>query len=405
MQGMIGDQETGRSRPWLGVAIALLVLLMLFVAEVATSTDVESDLGIAVSIVLVGLISGVLVARRPGHPVSWLLAAAAMAGGFAGVSAEGLPRGLTELSGWQAFLAIVGGPTWYALLFLVLVLLPLLFPTGSPLSPGWQWVGWLGGASLSVMSFLWATQDSFCSDPSDEGCRVVADNPIGITGIGNPEESFMGEVFYGLMLICAVAALVSLVLRYLRADPVQRHQIKWVGYALGLFFVFTLGVDVIWVGALGGDEPPGYGVIQQLLWVLIPASIAVAILRYRLYDIDRIVSRTVSYAVVALVLAAVYVGGVIGVQAVLPASNDLAVAASTLLVAALFTPLRRRVQRWVDRRFNRSRYDAAAIVEAFSTRLRDAVDLSAVTRDLGAVVERTMQPVMANVWVRSDAGS
>ncbi|MGH8946161.1 MAG: hypothetical protein ACRDVL_08430, partial [Acidimicrobiia bacterium] len=389
-----GDAPT---RPWLGLAIALTVTLMLVGSEVAADTDTESEVGIAASIVLVGLISGFMVAKRPRHPISWLLTFAAISGGLAALSAEVLPPGVTELTWWQAILAIISGPTWLGLLFAVLVLIPLLFPTGSPTSPRWRWVGWLGGAALVVMSLMSMTQESFCTHwSSDDHCLASVDNPIGITGIPNPEQTATGAVFFGLLLICAVAALISLIIRYRRSGPVQRHQIKWVAFSLGLYFAFSLVVDGLW-GEVLGRPLVGYWVwvIQQLLWVLIPASIAVAILRYRLYEIDRIVSRTVSYAVIAVVLAAVYVGGVLSVQTVLPASDELAVAASTLVAAALFSPLRRRVQRWVDRRFNRSRYDAAEIVEAFSSRLRDAVDLSVVTRDLGMVVEETVAPATA----------
>ena len=399
------EPSSDSTRPWLGLAIALAVILMLVGSEVASDTYVETEVGIAAAIVLVGLISGFMVAKRPGHPISWLLTFAAFTGGFAGLGAELLPPGLTQVTWWQAVLSIISGPAWYALLFTVLVLIPLLFPTGSPTSPAWRWVGWLGGAALAVISLMWMTQEFFCTDlgPNDGECLARVDNPIGITGMANPEEEGMGGIFFGLMMLCAVAALVSMVIRFRRSGTVQRHQIKWVAFSLGLFFGFILIVDMLWIETLGHSEPPGYWVLQQMLWVLIPASIAVAILRYRLYDIDRIVSRTVSYAVIALVLAAVYVGGVLSVQTVLPASDNVAVAASTLVAAALFSPLRRRVQRWVDRRFNRSRYDTAKIIDAFGSRLRDAVDLSVVTRDLGMVVEETVAPATAAVWLRGEA--
>ena len=169
-----------------------------------------------------------------------------------------------------------------------------------------------------------------------------------------------------------------------------------MAFSVGLFIAFSLFVEAIWIGLLDRAELPAYSLIQQVLWVMIPVSIAVAILRYRLYEIDRIVSRTVSYAVIALVLGAVWVGGLLALQTILPASGDLTVATSTLVAAALFSPLRQRVRVWVDRRFNRSRYDAGLIFEAFTSRLRDAVDLPTATDDLMAVVRATVEPTTAS---------
>jgi hypothetical protein len=364
----------------------------------------EREFGILLAIVLVGLISGLLVAKRPDHRISWLLTGAALAGGISGLSAQALPSGLTELAWWQATLAIISGPAWYALLLIVLVLIPLLFPTGAPPSSRWRWVGWIVGGMTAVFSVLWALQDRFCTDSDESGnCLSQADNPIGIIGLTNPEESVIGGFLYAGLLLGAVAALISLLIRFRRSVAVERQQMKWVGFSIGLFLTETLAVEVLWIDVFGQTEPPGYGVVQQILWVAIPTSIAVAILRYRLYEIDRIVSRTVSYALIAVAVAAVYAGGVIGLQALIPDVGDLAIAASTLAAVALFSPLRRRIQGWVDRRFNRRRYDAEREVEAFSARLRDAVDLATVTADLRDVVTRTVEPVVAALWLRDTA--
>lgn len=133
--------DAAPTRPWLGLAIALTVTLMLVGSEVAADTDAATEVGIAASIILVALISGLMVAKRPRHPISWLLTFAAFSGGLAGVSAELLPSGLTEMTWWQSVLAVISSPAWYGLLFTVLVLIPLLFPTGSPTTPRWRWVG------------------------------------------------------------------------------------------------------------------------------------------------------------------------------------------------------------------------------------------------------------------------
>jgi len=405
---MTASSTVSPRRPWLGLSIVVVVLALLgvpLVLPIPVSNDLE--FGILIALALVGLISGLLVAKRPDHPISWLLTATALAGGIAGVSALTLPPGLTELTWWQSVLAIVSGPAWYTVLYAVLLLIPLLFPTGAPPSPRWRWVGWLGGFGLGVMALLWMVQEAFCTDwdPADDTCINVVSNPIGIRGIVNPEESALGGIFYGLMLVGVIAAIWSLVIRYRRAATVERQQVKWVGFSIGLFVSFTLLLDVVWIDVLGRSEPPGYWLVQQTLWVLIPASIAVAILRYRLYEIDRIVSRTVSYGVIGIVLAAVYAGGVIGLQSIAPGSDDLAIAASTLAAAALFSPLRRHVQRWVDRRFNRRRYDAEQIVRGLAARLSSAVDPTTVIDDLQAVVARTLEPKVAAVWVRSEGGA
>lgn len=262
-------------------------------------------------------------------------------------------------------------------------------------------MGWIVAGATAVFSLLWMLQESFCTELSkNDTCVRSVPNPIGVSGVANPEQSFLGDLLLGLILLGALAAVASLFRRFRTAGAVERQQVKWVMFSIGLFIGFTLLIDVVLVEALERPEPPGYGLIQQILWVMIPASIAVAILRYKLYEIDRLVSRTLSYTLIALALGAVYARGVIGLQTLLPVSDDLAVAASTLTAVALFAPLRRRVQHWVDRRFNRRRYDAEQVVEAFSARLRDAVDLDTVTRDLHAVVATTVQPVSAALWLR-----
>jgi hypothetical protein len=366
---------------------------------------VQSEIGILIAIALVALISGLLVARRSDHPISWLLSAAALAGGIAGLAAGLLPPGLTDPTWWQSVLAIVSGPAWYALLLTVLVLIPLLFPTGSPLSPRWGWVGWLVGAAGAVLSILWMLQEEFCTDWQAETCTSVVPNPIGIRGITNPEESTIGGVVLFLLLAGAIAALLSLVVRFRRSGPVERQQVKWVAFSVGLFIGFTVLIDVVWVELLGRSEPPGYGLVQQSLWVAIPASIGIAILRYRLYDIDLVINRTLVYGSLTVALAGVYGAGVVLVPRLLPLTedNDLVVAGSTLAVAALFSPLRRRIQAFVDRRFYRSRYDARRTVEAYSARLREEVDLEELTSDLVGVVRETLQPASVSVWLKEPA--
>lgn len=388
-------------RPWLGLIVATVVTAMLFAPMLLSPPSGDSEVGILASISLVGLIAGLMVARRPDHPISWLLAATAFFGGIAGFASVLLPSGTTQLSWWQAVLAIVSGPAWYALLLMVLVMIPLLFPTGSP-PPRLRWLPWFGGGGTAVFGLLWMVQEQFCTDwNAEEICLSSVSNPIGIAGVVNPEQSALGGVLYLVVMVgSSLLAVISLFVRFRRSGTVERQQVKWVAFSLSFFVGFFLLVEGVWMELLGQGEPPGYWLIQQLLWVTIPATIAVAILRFRLYEIDRLVSRTVSYAMVAAVLFAVYAGGVIAVQDLLPNSGDLAVAASTLAVVALFSPLRGWVQGGVDRRFNRRRYVAQRVVEAFSVRLRDAVDLTTVADDLQSVVATTVEPATTSVWLR-----
>lgn len=397
MRWLPSSQST---RPLLGVAIVLLVVGVLVASELAADTDVESEVGILIAIVLVAVIGGFLVARRPNHPVSWLMALAAVIGGVAGLSAEVLPPGITEIRGWEVVVAAVSGPAWYGLLVTILALIPLLFPSGSPPTPRWRWVGWLAVSGWVVMSLLWAFQERYCTDFGDEGCRASVANPIGIEGVANPEESAVGAVIYGLLLFCSLAGLASLVVRYRRSAGVERQQIKWVLFSVVLFVGFTLIVDVLWMETLGGAEPPGYKYAQSVVWVMIPASVALAILRYRLYDLDRIVSRTVAYALVIGALGLIALALVTLLAFFLPSDDPLVVAVVTLAAAALFNPLRIRVQTLVDRRFNRTRYDSGKVIDEFTGSLRDRVDPDGVVDGWVGVVEQTMQPATVGIWVK-----
>lgn len=384
------------------MTVALSVIAMLAVPSLLPLPPTgDSEIGIMLAVAMVGVIAGILVARRADHPISWLLSATAFVGGIAGLTAEALPPGTTELSWWQAILAAISGPTYYGLLLMILVLIPLLFPTGAPPTPRWRWLAIVTGAAAFAVSISWVLQERFCTNwDEQDACVTTVANPIGIAGMPNPEESVLGSMLFSILMLGSVLAFAALVVRFRRAGAVERHQIKWVAFSTGLFIGFTTLVDLIWVTVMGRSVPPAFDLLQQVLWVLIPASIAVAILRYRLYDIDRIVSRTVSYALIAGILFAVYAIGVIALQTVMPDSGDLAVAVSTLAAVGLFTPLRRRIQDWVDRRFNRRRYDAQRVVEEFAGRLREAVELDAVTEDLTSVIAATMEPTSAGVWVR-----
>ena len=218
-------------------------------------------------------------------------------------------------------------------------------------------------------------------------------------------------VVLALLPLCILASAVSLVLRYRRAGTEVREQIKWVAFAalfVGVQFVIDIGASLLLVPmTASGREPAWLALLDQVGFIMfagVPIAVGIAVLRYRLYDIDVIINRALVYFPLTAMLALIYVGSVVGMQALFRAltgqESTLAVVASTLAIAALFNPLRRRVQAFVDRRFYRSRYDARKTLEAFSAKLRDQTDLEALNDNLVGVVTETMQPAHVSLWLR-----
>jgi hypothetical protein len=339
----------------------------------------------------------VLVARRPGNRVGWVLAGAgllALLQGFASVYAEhSHARGVTSLPALTA--AWLAGWLGAPMITLFLVYLPLLYPTGCLPSPRWRVL------RDATAGFVVTASVALSLKPGPvEGMPVH--NPLGIAAWEGPLTWFYdyGFVFLGLL---GLAAVTSLVLRFRSVEGVERMQIKWLMLALALVLGYVLissvglelvlGLEPIWLVDLVG--------IGTLF--LVPASIAVAVLRYRLYEIDRVVSRTVSWALITASLLALYGAGVFALTPLVAGvggGSQLAVAASTLAVAAAFRPVRRRVQAGVDRRFDRGRYDARQVVDQFAARLRDEVDLDELRSDLTGVVGAAVAPVAVSVWLR-----
>ncbi len=229
-----------------------------------------------------------------------------------------------------------------------------------------------------------------------------ASNPLGIEGATLPEPMLaVGEL---VGAVCVVAVILSLILRFYFSRGEERLQLKWFTYAT------TVGISTPLL--LSSLAPAAFEVLGRLLWTLgflsIPVSAGVAILKYRLYDIDRIINRTLVYAPLTAMLVALYVGGVVGLQyafrALTGSGSQLAIVASTLLIAALFNPMRRRVQNFIDHLFYRRQYDAAKTLEAFSAKLRDETDLEQLNADLLSTVRETMQPEHVSLWLCPDAG-
>ncbi len=340
-----------------------------------------------------GVVGAVLVSRQPRNPVSWILWASATTLALSIASDLAVYLATTGLGTppWILLMMFFGSFGFVLTIGLVVVFVPMLFPDGRLLSPRWRWV-----VAVSVVALVIAVLPSmFRPGPLPNAPTIL--NPLGIPGF----ERLKPLLDAANVLLVAVVfplAMAASVLRYRRGTSVERQQLKWFAAAVSAtalsFVAATTPVDPL------SEVGWGLGLIGL---TTLPIAIGLAILRYRLYDIDRIISRTIGYLIVTGVLAAVFVGAVLAFQAILApviGKNPVAVAASTLIVAALFQPLRRRVQRVVDRRFDRARYDAELTTAAFSERLRDQVDLPTLATDLDATVRTAVAPSSVALWLR-----
>ena len=342
-----------------------------------------------------------LALRRPGNAIGWLLSCGGITWMTSG-SAAGYARAHLDDSAPAPTLAVTAA--WFDENIWVLgvvcsVGLPLLlFPDGRPLSRFWGRVAVAMAASCVVALMTSLVVATPFADPTDAGRRLT--NPWGIASV-SPVVALLRGVAVTVVMVLLVMAVAGIVLRFRRATGVERQQLRWV--RAGALLAAAGNLSVYAAGPL--DLPSGAvdAVIAIGLGCL-PVSLTVAVLRYRLYDLDRIVSRTVTYAAVTALLIGTYVGLVTAVSRLTPSGSSLAVAASTLAVAALFQPLRRRVQHAVDRRFNRARFDTEQTVDDFSRRLREQVSLDLVRADLLSVAQQTMQPASAGLWLRGSSG-
>jgi MFS family permease len=343
-----------------------------------------------------GLVGALIVWQRPGNSLGWVLAAIGLLAAW-GASADtyvdsayAASRGVDLLYLTSVWISLW---YWFPLIGLTLIFTPLLFPDGRPPSPPWRAVLWAAGCTLALIVFLAAFRERV------EFQGLSMDNPVGIPGIGDPEKSTLGTVLLGSFVFFVVLALASVVVRYIRSGGVQRQQIKWLLLATALSASMVFFEEITRI-ELDTEVPFAISI------ALFPAAIAVAIFRYRLYDIDVIINRALVYGTLTVSLVMVYIGGVVGTQTVFrlltgqEQQSQLAVVASTLAIAALFNPLRRRVQGLVDRRFYRRKYDARKTLDDFSIRLRDETDLQQLNADLLSVVRETMQPAHVSLWLR-----
>jgi hypothetical protein len=348
-----------------------------------------------------------LVSRRPEHPIGWLFCAA------------GLVVGLDHFCGEYAIYALLAQPgslpagqaaawvsSWLWVPFTVLMLFfLLLFPDGRLPSGRWRSFAWLVG----IAAIVGVAVQALLPVPTCEVCPI--ENPLGIEGLESVAELVDALVEAFLVGVLGSLALASLFLRFRRASGVEHQQIKWLVF---IFSVLFLGATLAYIVYSATEARWAWSVGQSLLAVGsvgVPIAMGVAILRYRLYDIDSLINRTLVYGSLTLLLAAVYFGGVTLTEAIFRTLTgqeeqpQLAIVVSTLVIAALFTPLRRRIQSFIDRRFYRKKYNAAKTLEGFSLKLRDETDLKTLSDDLVGVVSETMQPAHVSLWLRPNTPS
>ncbi len=348
-------------------------------------------------------VGALIVSRRPANPSGWILCVSSFLLAFTVFSSlyafytlvirpGSLPAG--EVAAW--FSTWVLNPTYWLFIYLF-----LLFPNGRPLSRRWRLLLWING----VLMAMGIAVEAFSPGPIASLEPATVRNPLGVEAAAEVF-AVVAELGSYLFTVLLVVSVVSVCLRFRRAGGIERQQIKWLAYAAAL-----LGIVAI-VAMLGevllGDSRWWFFLIAVLALFGVPISIGAAVLRYRLYDIDIIINRTLVYGTLTASLAAVYFGGVATVQAIFRALTgqeeqpQLAIVVSTLVIAALFNPLRRHIQGFIDRRFYRRKYDAAKTLEAFSAKLRDETDLNTLSDDLVGVVRETMQPAHVSLWLRPE---
>ncbi len=385
-----------RALPFVLMALAALLGLAEATVEVRRRLLWPSDEGLPLTENVFGFaisVVGLLVARsQPRNVIGWILLGDGLAWAVAGAMGEYaravLVLGAPDVLGTARLFEWIGSSAWVETVLPLVLFVPMFFPDGRLLSRRWWPLPVLGATAVILMAA------SIMLSPGGPG-GIGPANPFG--GVDAP---WLGMVLYtgfAAMLLAMAGAVVTLAIRMRRGGSLERRQLRIFFFAALLWPTTLLAVLITrlqWI-------PPG--LLTFVLMLALPASIGVAILRYRLYDIDLLINRALVYGSLSATLLGTYVLSVLGLSTLLrplTGSSDLAVAGSTLAVVALFGPLRARIQRLVDRRFYRARYDASGILDAFGARLRDQVDLGALEGELLEAVRATVQPAHANIWLR-----
>jgi hypothetical protein len=351
-----------------------------------------SGVPLAVAEVSAVTVGAVLAGRRPAHPVGWLLVGLGLSVGVHDLTYAYTRYGLVARPGSLPAAGYLAGlnngvvVAWIACAGFVL----LLTPTGRLPSPRWRW--WARVAAAAPV--LWLLGSVVDPAPLRPEYPQIG-NPLGVPALSGPLAGLWLAAL--VVLVALVVAAGSLVLRFRRARGTERQQLRWLAWGATLA---SAALVVAIAGLVLADDFTLLNLALGVCAALLPLATGAAILRYRLYDLDRIISRTLAWTLLTLLLTLAYAAVLLGLGRLLPQGSSLAVAAATLAVAALFQPLRRRVQQAVDRRFNRRRHDAARLIEASGARLRGQVDLDTLTAEVLGVAEQTMQPTRASLWLR-----
>ncbi len=401
------SRRTATRRAWslcaFSLALTALSLLLLALNLSRSETHVyDYWLDNTVVALSFSILGAIIASRLPANPLGWLFCAAASILAVAYLSAEyAIYALLTQPNSLPAGEALAWLASWVWIPSIgCIVLSLLLFPNGRLPGSRWRWLAWLT-VLLTLGGAVWVALS-----PGVIGNLGSIPNPLGIEALPRgykPVQTIMSA-------LVLVAAVSTLGLRLLRTRGIERQQIKWPAFVAVVAAVGSILYDTAISEAIGLRwlEWAGYVVLIAAL-VGFPISIGIAIVRYRLYEIDTLINRTLVYALLTAILAAVYFGAVVLLQrlfvALIGERSTLAVVASTLLIAALFNPLRRRIQGFIDRRFYRRKYDARKTLEAFSAKLRDETNLEALENDLVGVVRETMQPAHVSLWLRPDTAS
>jgi hypothetical protein len=389
-----------RRRPWTALVVVVFllagmtVLVSLGPGDPNFRRDPAGFVAFVCAFGAFGLVGALIIWQRPGNSLGWILAVIGLLAAW-GASADTY----TDLARDEGLLYLVSVWIslwyWFPLIGLTLIFTPLLFPDGRPPSPRWRFVVWGAALALALVAFLAAFRERI------ELQGISMDNPVGIPGIEDPEKSRLGSVLLGLFVVFLVLALGSVMVRYLRSGGVRRQQIKWLMLATLLAALMVFFEEITRI-ELATEVPFAVSI------ALFPLAIAVAIFRYRLYDIDVVINRALVYGSLTATLLALYFGGVVALQRLFVVltgeGSALAVVTSTLAIAALFNPLRRRFQAFIDRLFFRRKYDARKTLESFGARLREETDLNTLGEDLVSVVREAMQPEHVSLWLREPGG-
>jgi hypothetical protein len=415
-QGRGVGGRSARVASWLAWSLWMLTLaaigagVVLQLLNASTPTvDPRGPAPLGIGFVLLFMafstVGALISSRQPGNSIGWIFCILGILGSFGTASEEYalyalvtrpgyLPGG--EIMVWLA--AWFVGPTMFAMVAFVL----LLFPDGRLLSRRWRPIVWVNLVAILLL-LAW----TFAPGQIENLGLLKVANPFGVTGAYALLDT-LGTIGLFLVLAAAIAGAISLVVRFRQSMGDERQQIKWFVFAGGIFCAVFALAPILWTVPLPSSTQWIWQTLFLLSFGTIPVATGIAILKYRLYEIDLLINRTLVYGALTAILAVVYLGGVAATQAIFRTLTgqeqqpQLAVVVSTLVIAALFTPLRRGIQSFIDRRFYRSKYDAAKTLDAFSIKLRDETNLDALSVDLVGVVRETMHPTHVSLWLRPD---